>query len=307
MAFRAAYSAVNFAQSPLILAKEAGYFREQGLDVEFVSVRSSPQFVAALLTREIEAGVIGGTAAISGRLGGADIVLIGSTKPYFAGGLSVRPEIATPEDLRGKRIGITTKGSNPEMMVRALLPRLGLDPERDVALLVTGNNPETLSALVAGSVDAASLTPPGDERARNMGFPTLIDVTAARLPYAATVLVASRATLGERPEAVERFLRGYAQGVHRYLTDKPYALTVGAAFLQSEDAEANEQGYEAERGIMRADLDLPVAAVQAALDLMRDDPRAVEARAEDFVDLRTLQRIKQSGFFERLGAEAPAR
>jgi NitT/TauT family transport system substrate-binding protein len=306
--FKAAYSAVNFAQSPLILAKEAGYFAQQGLDVEFVSVRSSSQFVAAVMTREIEAGVSGGTAVITGRLGGADIVMIGATKPYFAGGLSVRPEITTADDLRGKRIGITTKGSNPEMMVRALLPRLGLDADRDVALLVTGNNPETFSALLAGSVDAASLTPPGDERARNLGFPTLIDVTAARLPYAATVLVTGRPTLADRSEAIERFLRGYALGVHRYLTDKPYALTVGAAFLQSDDVAANEQGYEAERAIMQADLDLPLAAVQAALDLMRgDDPRAAEARADEFVDLRPLNRIKQSGFLDRLAAEPATR
>ena len=57
------------------------------------------------------------------------------------------------------------------------------------------------------------------------------------------------------------------------------------------------------RQIMQADLDLPLAAIQSALDLMRaEDPRAAEARPEDFVDFRLLQRVRQSGFFDRLGA-----
>ena len=305
---QASYSSPVMSQSPIAIAQEAGYFQEQGLEVNIASVRQATQNVAGLLSGEIDVSVMGGTAPIRARLSGADLVLVGGTKPYFAGAIVARPEIASPADLRGKRLGIGSKGGNPDFMARAMLPRLGLEPDRDVALFSTGGDPETVAALVAGSVDAGALIPPGDEQARNLGFRTLIDVTAARVSFAATVLATSSGTLASRSEALERFLRAYAQASHRFLADRDFALRVGAEFTGRDDAAATEQAYEVERQIMQADLDLPLSAIQAALDLMRaDDPRAAEARPEDFVDLRLLQRIKQSGFLERLAAGQPTR
>ena len=305
---QASFSAIVMSQSPIAIAKEAGYFEEQGLDANVVSIRSSAQNAAALLTGEVDVSVIGGIGPIRARLSGSDLVLIGATKPYFAGAIVARPDIASPADLRGKRVGIGSKGGNPDFMARAMLPRLGLEPDRDVALFSTGGDAETVAALVAGSVDAGPLIPPGDEQARNLGFRNLVDITAARVPFAATVLATSNATLASRPDALESFLRAYAQAVHRFLTDRDFALRVGASFTARDDVAATEQAYEVERQIMQADLDLPLSAIQAALDLMRaDDPRAAEARPEDFVDLRLLQRIKQSGFLERLAAGQPAR
>jgi ABC-type nitrate/sulfonate/bicarbonate transport system substrate-binding protein len=299
---RASFSAPVFSQSPIALAQEAGYYAEQGLDVSYTYVRMATQNVAGLLTGELDVSIMGGTAPLNARLGGADLILIGATKPYFAGAIMASPEITTPAELRGKRIGIGNKGGNPDFMARAMLLRLGLEPDRDVALLSTGGNPETVAALVAGSVDAGSLIPPGDEQARNLGFHTLFDVTAARVPFPATVVATSGAALADRADVLERYLRAYAQAAHRFRTDKEFALQVGAAFTQSDDVAANEAGYEVERAIIQADLDLPLAAVQSGLDLMKpEDPRAATARPEEFVDLRLLQRVKQSGFFDRLG------
>jgi ABC-type nitrate/sulfonate/bicarbonate transport system substrate-binding protein len=127
-------------------------------------------------------------------------------------------------------------------------------------------------------------------------------VTAARVPFPATVLATASATLADRPDLLERFLRAYGQAVHRFRTDKDFALQVGAAFTQSDDAAANEAGYAVERAIVQADLDLPLAAIQSGLDLVKgEDPRAATARPEEFVDLRLQQRLKQSGYFDRLG------
>ena len=299
---RASYSSPVFSQSLVALARDGGYYAEQGLDVSITHVRMAPQNVAGLLTGELDVSVMGGTAPLNARLAGADLILIGATKPYFAGAIMASPDIMAPADLRGKRIGIGNKGGNPDFMARAMVQRLGLEADRDVALLSTGGNPETVAALAAGSVDAGSLIPPGDDIARNLGFHTLIDVTAARVPFPATVLATANATLADRPDLLERFLRAYGQAVHRFRTDKDFALQVGAAFTQSDDAAANEAGYAVERAIVQPDLDLPLAAIQSGLDLVKgEDPRAATARPEEFVDLRLQQRLKQSGFFDRLG------
>ena len=288
--------------------QRGGYFQEQGLDVDVTFINASAQNTAALLSGEVDVSALGGIGPIRARLGGTDLLLIGATKPYFSGSLIARPEIASLADLQGKQIGITGKGGNTDLMMRVVLPRLGLEPDRDVMLFDTGNNPETLAALLTGNIAAAALTPPGDERARGLGFATLVDVTAARIYYPALTLGTAGSTLTKRAEALERFLRSYGQAVHRYRADKSFALAVALDFLRTDDPAANEQAYEVERDLMPPGLDLPLAAIQATLDLLKlDDPRAAQANPADFVDLRLLHGLQESGFFERLAAEQPAR
>jgi NitT/TauT family transport system substrate-binding protein len=305
---QAAFSAFSMSQSPLAIAKEGGYFAEEGLDVTVSHVPSASQTAAALLSGEMDVVTTGGVGVIRARLAGSDLVLVGGTKPYFAGSIVVRPEITTAADLRGKRIGITNKGSNTDLMARAVLPRLGLEPDRDVVLFATGNDLQTVSALIAGNVEAGSMTPPSDERAKNEGMHYLADVTAMKIAYPATALGTSGATVTNRGDVLERYLRAYAKAVHRYVTDKEFTLGVAAEFLRSEDRVANELAYEIERGHMQVDLSLPLDAVRGTLELIKDEePRAASARPEEFVDFRVLDRIKQSGFFDRLVADQSAR
>jgi hypothetical protein len=96
--------------------------------------------------------------------------------------------------------------------------------------------------------------------------------------------------------------------VHRYRTDKAFALQVATGFLQSDDTAANEVAYEQELGEMQADLALPLSAIQSTLELIKpEDPRAADARPEEFVDLRIVERLRQSGFFNSLAASGTAR
>ncbi|MBX5490591.1 MAG: ABC transporter substrate-binding protein [Chloroflexi bacterium] len=305
---KAAFSAFSMSQSPLTIAREAGYFAEEGLDVEIVHIPGSAQSTAAMVAGDVQYLTTGGVGVIRAKLGGTDLLLIAATKPYFAGSIMARPEITSPADLRGKRLAITNKGSNTDLMARAVLPRLGLIPDVDVTFLATGGEPQSVQALVAGNVDASSNTPPGDDRLRNLGMVTLFDITAARIPYPATAIAATSTTMTQRPDVTERYLRAYARAVHRYITDKEYVLALAVDLLRSDDRAANEQAYEIERGHMQANLELPLEAVQSTLDLIKgEDPRAVDAKPEEFVDLSIVHRLQQSGFFDRLTAEPPAR
>src|SRR5688572_27005067 len=157
------YSAPSMSQVPSLIGLEGGYYREQGLDVNLVSMRSSAQNAAALIASEVDASVIGGVGPIRARLSGGDIVLIGATKPYFSGAIVAKPEIRSAEDLRGKRLGVSARGGNTDLMARRVLPRMGLEPDVDVTLFPTGESPQTVAALIAGNVDAGAMAPPMDE------------------------------------------------------------------------------------------------------------------------------------------------
>ena len=88
IALRASYSALSMSQSPIALAQEAGYYAEQGLQVEVLGIRSSAQNATALLSGEIDVSILGGIGPVRARLAGSDLLLIGATKPYFAGASS---------------------------------------------------------------------------------------------------------------------------------------------------------------------------------------------------------------------------
>src|SRR5205809_755646 len=104
---RASYSALSMSQSPIALAKQAGYFTEQGLDVEVLGIRASAQNAAALLSGEVDVSILGGVGPVRARLSGSDLVLIGATKPYFSGSIVGRPDLLSLADLRGGRVGIS--------------------------------------------------------------------------------------------------------------------------------------------------------------------------------------------------------
>jgi ABC-type nitrate/sulfonate/bicarbonate transport system substrate-binding protein len=73
----------------------------------------------------------------------------------------VRTNIAKPEDLKGKRIAVSRFGSASDITTRMVLRSWKLEPEKEVALLQTGNTPTRMSALVAGHVDGALVSPEG--------------------------------------------------------------------------------------------------------------------------------------------------
>jgi NitT/TauT family transport system substrate-binding protein len=289
------------SQSPIAIAKEAGYFAEQGLEVDVVAIRSSAQNAAALLSGEVDVSTIGGVGPVRARLSGSDLLFIAGSKNYFAGAIVARPDITTPADLRGKRIGITAPGGNTDLMARSVLPKFGLEAGRDVVLFGTGSDPETVAALISGGIEAGSMTPPADERARNAGFPTLIDVTGQRIAYPAAALGTAGPTLANRADVLERYIRAYAKAIARYRADREFALQVAVGFLRSEDRAANAEAYDVELALMEPDMNLPLGAIQSTLDLIKDDdPRAATARPEEFVDLAIVERLRASGYADAL-------
>ena len=96
------YSALVASQSYLWIAKKAGYFERNGLDVRMVFISSGAHNVAALLAGDVDIGIIGGMGVMRAKLGGADLYLIGGTKNQYAGSIVAQPQIKTPAELKGE-------------------------------------------------------------------------------------------------------------------------------------------------------------------------------------------------------------
>src|SRR6516164_2257852 len=157
--------------------RKAGLFKKNGLDVDLVYVQGSPILTTAMVSGQVPLSFIGGAAVVASAVGGADTV-------YLACGINTlywrvfsTPDVKTVADLKGKKIGVTTFGSQEDSVIRFILKERGLLPDRDFALVAVGGAPTRLAALSKGVIQASVFIPPQDIAAEKLGLHELIDMS----------------------------------------------------------------------------------------------------------------------------------
>jgi NitT/TauT family transport system substrate-binding protein len=299
------YTAPVASMSPMWIAKEAGFFKKQRLDVKLVFIASGPTGTTSLLAGETDVGIIGGFAPIRAIAGGAKgLVIIGQTKNRMTGAIVGRKDIASIEDLKGKRLGIDRIGSNPDMFTQASLARFHMDPLKDVNYIQLGTIGQGIPALKAGTIDALTTSAPHDLFAQRLGFKIILDITAMRIPFASTVLVSARNTVARKQPELAKFMRAYAEAVHYFLTNAEGTAQVIAKYTKIEDREVNAYSIESESKAVERSLQVDPKGIELILGLIsKSVPQAASAKAEDFYDTRFTADLKDSGFLKRLWGE----
>ncbi len=294
-------AAVSPGQIGMFVAKEAGFFRQQGLDVELVYIRSGTEAVQAVVAGQLPISTAAGPAVINAALAGADIAWVAGlldTLPYV---LIVKPDIDTPTALRGRRLGVNRFGASADFAARFALVRLGLDPRRDLMLVQVGDRAARLAALQAGSIDGMVTDLPFTLPARRLGFRELSNLSQLGLRYPAEGVAVSRALIRAEPDLVRRVLTAVVLGIHRFKTHHDEGITALGRFLRLDNAEDLAETYAAYAPLVSAKPYLTPEGVQLVLDeLAREDPRARTARPGDFVEMRFVRELDESGFIDKL-------
>jgi NitT/TauT family transport system substrate-binding protein len=152
------YSSRSIASIDLYVAQERGFFREEGLDAQLVQVRATAA-IAALISGEVHAlGSIGSAIRAIPRGAPIKVLAVSLRRPVFW--LVSRPELKTFADLKGKVLGTTTLGGSQHTAGIRMLRKAGLNPDKDVTVVLGGDVPTQLQALVNGSIQIGILSPP---------------------------------------------------------------------------------------------------------------------------------------------------
>lgn len=299
------YTAPVVSMAPMWIAKEIGFFKKQGIDVRIVFIPSGPTGVTAILAGEADVGVIGGFAPIRAIVGGAKgLAIIGETKNAIVATIVGKKEITTVQDLKGKRLGIDRIGSNPDMFTQAALSRFQMDPLRDLQYIQMGNIGQGIPALKAGAIDALTASPPDDLVAQKLGFHVILDITAMKIPFAATVLVSSRNTVTRKQPELTKFMQAYAEAVHYFITNREGASQVIAKYTKVQDREVLNYAIETDAKAVQKTLEVDPKGVELILGLIsKTVPQAASAKPEEFYDARFFTELKDSGFLKRLWGE----
>ncbi|HXG50864.1 MAG TPA: ABC transporter substrate-binding protein [candidate division Zixibacteria bacterium] len=247
-------------------------------------------------------------AAIGAWVKGADIALIGTGVNRLLETVMTASEIKRPQDLRGKKIGISRYGSLTDIILREGLRHYKLNPEKDVVILQVGGEAPRLAALKSGAVDGAMLS--GDQRfqAEKLGFHVLIDFSKLPIDYPINGMVARRDFIRGQRELLKRFVRSWAEGIKIVKTDKEFSLRVLQKYLRVGDREILDKSYEQYKPVFEAVPYPEHKGVAFALSrLAESSPEAAKLKAEDFIDPSIVADLDREGFFKSLYSEKRGR
>ena len=212
-----------------------------------------------------------------------------------------KPDIKRPEDLRGKKLGLSRLGSNSHYFIIQALRKSGVEPN-EVNFIQTGGQVENLAALLSGNVDAATMTgPSGGTRAAAQGFRYVVYGPDLHIPFAAATLITRRSLLNSHGPAIEKFFRATAEAMKIIFLDKELTYKVLAKQLRINDRKLLDAAYDEEIKVMERRLEFKNEAFQAIIDeTSKVDARAKKLKPQDFVDRRYLDGLQKSGFFDKL-------
>ena len=295
------YTARVMSQAYPWIAQEAGLFKKYDLDVPMVFVTPGAPSVAAILSGDSEVAVIGAASITRPWVqGNKDPVFVGGIKSLLTHSVIAKPEIARPEQLKGKRIGVSRIGSNPHYFAVQALRHYNIDP-REVSFIQAGGAPETLAALVAQGIDAAVLTVPTDAQALKMGYHYVVYGPDLKIAYAATTFITRRTIIAKRGAVIGRFMRAMAEAARIMHVDREYTYKVLGKYLRVDDRKLLEASYNVEIKALEPRLAMKPEGFQSTLDEIAPvEPRAKSVKPQEMMDTRYLDEMEKSGFFEQI-------
>src|SRR2546428_1923067 len=231
-------------QMSMWLAKEGNFYEKNGLAAEAISIPGSSLALQAMLAGELPIIQLGGAASIQANFSGADAVIIATIVRKFLFSIFARPGIERIENLRGKVFGATRFGTLSDLASRFALRAYGIDPERDITMVQTGGPAETVTAMAAGKVHAAAISPPATLQARKLNLKELLDLSKLDAEYHVNGVVTSRRYLKSNEDVVRRFLRAYIEGAARGQKDKNFAVKAMGKYFRTDDKELLEESYD---------------------------------------------------------------
>ena len=202
---------------PIHLTREKGFYRAEGLDVDYVIMK--PQIAMQALI----AGDVGYTTALGSTIRAAlrnvplRVVMTIADKPLFA--LIARPTITSVEELRGKLIGISSFGASTDTYARALLRRFKLIPNQDVKIIALGGGMNRIAAMEAGAIDAALIEAPYNVMLERKGFRKILFV-GDLIPSPLAGLGTRLEKIHKQPDEVQRLVRATLRGIQYAKTNK---------------------------------------------------------------------------------------
>lgn len=291
---RIAPSGQGAGEAPVSVALELGVFERAGLEPEIVPVGGGASAIArALQAGEVDFAIHPASAVVTTNLDGGDLVMLASVAGRNLHTIVTPPEISDPAQLAGRRLGIRGPGGQDDISLRMACRAWGLEPGRDVDIVVVGERRDQWEALRRRDIAAFSVTAPWTFLAADAGFRLLHSFAAASGPYQLGALVARRALVRADPALAQAVVTAVVEAMRAFALDPELGRRHIAATTTITSPSVLERTYE----VFRAELcprPVPLAEATANVitSLLPFHPRAGEIRPADVIDRRFLDALE---------------
>jgi NitT/TauT family transport system substrate-binding protein len=304
---RIAYSAISGSQLVGWIANDAGFFRKNGLDVEFIFIEGGPRAIQSLTAGEVQFALVAGAPVMQSNLRGSSVVLVTGFLNTLDYQFIVDRTITRPDQLKGKAVAVSQPGSSSDFAMRYALDKYGLEAGKDVSLVEIGSQPARFAALQSGKIQGVMIAVPLTLTAKKMGFNVLADLQMLGLEYQYTAMATTRELIKSRPDLVRSVVKASVEAIHYLKTHRREAIEILRKYMKTEDTEALVETYEAIALSLVPERPYPtLRGIQVILqELGAKDPKAKAARPEQFVDMSFLKELDTSGFIDRLYKAKP--
>ena len=226
---------------PAVIALKKGYYKDEGLEV--VKVQMQPAIaVKALVSGDVDYLLAWGSAVRAAVTGVPIKAVVGMAhRPLHV--LVARPEIKTPQDLKNKIVGVDSVAGTVDYLSRVAIRHFGMEPEKDVKIIVTGQSSTRLAALHAGSIDATPIDVAFAMKAEDEGFKRLLYLgDIIELPLSGVAVMEKK--LRTDRDQVKRIVRATLRGTRFMKQNRSDAVALVASYLGISPAQS-AKAYDA--------------------------------------------------------------
>ena len=298
------FSPIGINCLPWFVAKDARIFEKHGIDFDPVFIGASSALFNAMLSGAADLAGSGGPAVIANILKGGDIIHITAMVPRFTQSIMVKAEIKKPEDMAGKKIGVSRLGTVTHFALQTALDGYGV---KNVTILQMGGQPEAFAGLSRGSVDGAVFSPPYNFQLKKQGYHELVSPNdlAKLTEFITNGIVARRSVAEKDKDTVIKTIKGTAEAIKIIQTDKEFTKKVMNKWMPMKDPDLVEQSYRFATENFAKEGMVPEAALRGMVKQMvqsnlADAKMASATPLTAYYDNRYVDEVKRSGFFDQL-------
>lgn len=303
-------STAGFLYFPSYVAEKAGYYEDAGLDPEITDLGGGPEAIAAVLGGSAEIALTSFPSVAAAADEGAPVKAFASVMTQYGSNVVMNPDAAKKagvdekssagekiKALKGLTVGITSPGSATDQLMRYMLAREGLEPEKDVKLLPMGDSGSILAGYKKGRLDAFSLSSPTSDLAVEEGAVPLFNLSEGEYPrldgFQYMVAMTSEKVVNERPEVLSCFTRALTRSLELIEKDPARAVKLArGAFgdidpkLYAAAAKSNLAAYPTSAVIDRK-------KARGAFDFLRRIGEPTDVELEKVVDTELAAKVEE--------------
>ena len=299
------YASVSGTRAPLWIAKDLGLYEKYGVEGNLVYIASGITSVNALLGGSVQVIAASGSSAVGAAANGAPVVIMASLGA-IAYKLIANPSITSLQALKGKVIGSSRIGAGSDYALKRLLPKLGLQPGKDVQLIPTGisESDRRIVIMLQGKIDATLATVDNILQLELQGqkVSVLADLLQEGVYTTGSDISTSRQFMKEKRRQLKGFIMAITEAVKVGRSNKELAFRVYRKYMKVEDPRLLDSMYK--NYLLGTIPQKPYPRAEALQndieDLSYTYPQLKGRRIEEFTDLSIVKELESEGFFTKL-------